>query len=185
MMLTVDDLYGVEDASDDDDDDHHHHHDDDAHYDDDSANKTSSFWNDHDAFSHAGCAKILFRYSGVLIFYSHHGHFYHGRETIVNHIVASVIASQQHKDPWPSYHLLWGTSQKVSLSCSVHVTFLDDDILGTWPHGRGLLSNLSLVLMMGLFLGCPKSVVGPLGLPWSRKTKKRNKTNSKSIQDYF
>ena len=33
------------------------------------------FWNDDDAFSHAGCAKILFRYCGVLIFYSHHGHF--------------------------------------------------------------------------------------------------------------
>ena len=55
------------------------------------------FWNDDDAFSHAGCAKILFRYSGVLIFYSHHGHFYHGRETIVNHVVASVIASQQQR----------------------------------------------------------------------------------------
>ena len=39
-LYDVDDLYGVEDASDDDD---HHHHDDDAHYDDDSANKTSSF----------------------------------------------------------------------------------------------------------------------------------------------
>ena len=55
------------------------------------------FWNDDDAFSHAGCAKILFCYSGVLIFYSHHGHFYHGRETIVNQVVASVIASQQQR----------------------------------------------------------------------------------------
>ena len=55
------------------------------------------FWNDDDAFSHSGYAKILFRYSGVLIFYSHHGHFYHGRETIVNQVVASVIASQQQR----------------------------------------------------------------------------------------
>ena len=42
------------------------------------------FWNDDDAFSHAGCAKSLFRYSGVIIFYSHHEHFYHGREMVVN-----------------------------------------------------------------------------------------------------
>ena len=27
--------------------------------------------------------KSLFRYSGVLVFYSHHGHFYHGRETVI------------------------------------------------------------------------------------------------------
>ena len=49
------------------------------------------FWNDDDAFSHAGCAKSLFRYSGVLIFYSHHGHFYHGREMVVNHVVGSWL----------------------------------------------------------------------------------------------
>ena len=45
------------------------------------------FWNDDDAFSHAGCAQSLFRYSSVLIFYSHHGHFYHGHETVVNLVV--------------------------------------------------------------------------------------------------
>ena len=48
------------------------------------------FWND-DAFSHAGCAKSLFRYSGVLIFYSNHGHFYHGREMVVNPVVRLAV----------------------------------------------------------------------------------------------
>ena len=47
------------------------------------------FWNDDDAFSHAGCAKSLFRYSGVLIFYSHHEHFSHGREMVVDPVVTT------------------------------------------------------------------------------------------------
>ena len=110
------------------------------------------FWNDDDAFSHAGCAKILFRYSGVLIFYSHHGHFYHGRETIVNHVVASVIASQQQRSMTQLSFVVRHQS-KVSLSCSVHVTFLDDDMLGTWPHGPGLLINPLVGSYDGAFLG--------------------------------
>ena len=51
------------------------------------------FWNDDDAFSHAGCAKSLFRYSGVLIFYSHHEHFSHGREMVVDLVVGGYRLS--------------------------------------------------------------------------------------------
>ena len=72
---------GDGDGDDDDDDDDE----DDVHYHDEK--KQVVFWNDDDACSHAGCAKSLFRYSGVLIFYSHHEHFSHGREMVVDHVV--------------------------------------------------------------------------------------------------
>ena len=76
-------------------------------------------------FHHAGCAKSLFRYSGVLIFYSHHEHFYHGREMVVNRVVTLTPHEKYHifrhtghlvllgafdRWPWPSWTLLAQTS---------------------------------------------------------------------------
>ena len=95
----ADDLYDPYNASDDAEDDDDDDDDEDDDDDDDDVMvlmmkmliimmtvqiKHVVFWNDDDAISHAGCAKSLSRCSGVLIFYSHHGRFYHGREPVVN-----------------------------------------------------------------------------------------------------